>query len=198
MDQTDNLPRYATVINLVNNNNRRLCGIIYAICCILFTIMHYTHYGAHCSRGGDCSWQRTWHRRHMRLCGIIYELCCFIFTIMYCTLNGYRRVRGTQCSALCHDETHAAFARHTVSLCSSVKKGTEVVHCLWNCYAGCVPMGIANPPRLRAVVPRRLLPRLMDAGPQMANIMERGIRQVVPRSLRAEVALEGANLHSIP
>jgi hypothetical protein len=38
----------------------------------------------------------------------------------------------------------------------------------------------------------------MDAGPQTANIREKGIRQEVPRSLRAEVVLEGANLHSIP
>ena len=125
----------------------------------------------------------------------LYSLSCNILSV------GFAESGAAQCSALCHDchdETHAAFARHTVSLCSSVTKGTEVVQCLWNCYAGCVPMGIANPPRLRAVVPRRLLPRLMDAGPQTANIREKGIRQVVPRSLRAEVVLEGANLHSIP
>ena len=122
----------------------------------------------------------------------LYSLSCNILSM------GFAESGAAQCSALCHGQTHAAFARHTGSLWGSVTKGTEVVQCLWNCYAGFVPKGIANPPLFLAVVPGRPPPTGANVGPQTANIREKGIRQRAPRSLPAEVVLEGANLHSIP
>lgn len=102
----------------------------------------------------------------------LYSLSCNILSM------GFAESGAAQCSALCHGQTHAAFARHAGSLIGSVTKGTQVVQCLWNCYAGFVPMGIANPPQLGlAVVPRRPLPRPMNVGPHTANIREKGIRQ---------------------
>lgn len=157
--------------------------------------MCYTHYGVRGARGGDCSLQGTWHRRRMRLCVIVYALCCIKVSTRENTLYAVRSVWTAKCSAPCSCQSHVAFARHSASPFGIETKGTEVVQCLRNRHAVVVPMCTANPPRLVRRHPVRR-PLVVKACPQIPNIMEAGIRQRAPRSQRAEVVREAANLSS--
>ena len=68
----------------------RLGGIIYALCCMRISIIHYAHYGARRLRGGQMlsSLPGKHHRPHMRLGGIIYALWFMRMTIIHYSLWG--------------------------------------------------------------------------------------------------------------
>ena len=65
----------------------RLGGIIYALCCMRISIIHYAHYGARRLRGGEMlsSLPGKHHRPHMRLGGM-YHICTMLYEDDYHTL----------------------------------------------------------------------------------------------------------------